>query len=181
MRKFLGEIKHDLSSFRLDGPEVPATDQSAVQAYRIQLTDRLTGHGRLVVPHPASSGRIIDWAAEHRFPIKPYEEPAPPKGQSDARAFAKPKTRPVYGVVDAAVWLTVVEAARQGQVSLITSNITDFADPADPTVPSPDLVKELESAGCNPTRVTIYQRVIDFTKTHIDPIQDAVDRARRPL
>jgi hypothetical protein len=177
MRKVLGEIKHDLSSFGLERPDVPVSDEARVAAYRVALAERLTATNRLVAPHPPGLGRVIDWAAGHSGPIKALQDPPVKKGQRDLRAFMKPETKPIFGVVDGAVWMTVVEAAKRGRVALITSNTRDFADPSEPEAPCAGLAEELRNAGCDPIRVKIYSRVIDFTRDHVAPAADALQRA----
>lgn len=178
MRKVIGAVDHDLSSFRISRPPLPSTDAEGTDTYRQKLTERLTGPGRKVAPHPRDSARIVDWAAQRRAPIVVHEPPSPPKGEPDLRVFAKPKTKPVYGVVDAAIWLTVIEGLRSHHnVALITKNTADFADPADLTRPAPQLAADIEEAGCDAQRVTIYPRVLDFTSDHVEPIRSAVQQA----
>jgi hypothetical protein len=62
--------------------------------------------------------------------------------------------------VDAAVWLTAVEAAQKSpQVVLVSNNHTDFADDENKARPHSTLAKDLEDEGISPTRVEIAARV----------------------
>jgi hypothetical protein len=100
-----------------------------------------------------------------------------PKGQPDLRHFERPKTLPVYGVVDAAIWLTVIEAATQDRVAFITNNTTDFSDAEDKSRACPLLVEDLEAAGSNPEKVEIFLQVFDFNQRFVEPAKEAQDQA----
>jgi hypothetical protein len=168
MARVLGAIKHDLSSFGLGRPAVPSSDEPTRNAYRARLEARLTGTNRKVADHPSDIGKAIDWAAQHRFPVKPKEPEKPPKGEPDLRHFQKQKPTPVTGVVDAAVWLTLIEAARSGQtVALITSNDDDFADPSDKTKLHPRLTEDLRACKLDPTLLTKFRTVREFNNLHV--------------
>lgn len=169
----LGAISHDLTSFGID-VELPARDAAAAAEYRQFLVDGLTGPRRKVVDHPDESGRVIEWAAAHRLPIKAKGETGkPPRGEPDLRHFAKPKPRPIFGVVDAAIWLTVIEAARRARVALITDNSKDFSDRGDTSKPCAQLQEDLEAAGVNPGKVEIFTRPTEFNRRYVKPITEA--------
>jgi hypothetical protein len=168
MNRVLGAIKHDLASFGLPRPQVPDFNAEAVHDYRRRREARLIGTNRTIADHPASIGKAVDWAAQHRFPVKPKELPKPPKGQKDLTHFAKPEPTPVSGVVDAAIWLTVAEAAATGrQVGLITQNTDDFADPSNKAALHPELVAEIQAAGGDPAKVKLYPTVRAFNDRHV--------------
>ncbi|HTD08788.1 MAG TPA: hypothetical protein VK680_07840 [Solirubrobacteraceae bacterium] len=177
MTKVLGEISFDLSSFSIQRPTIPDTAESRAAEYRDGLERRLCGRHRSIAAHPDASGKILDWAAEHRAPIKTPGPPQPKKGERDLSMFAKRETKPIYGVVDAGIWLTVVEAAQQSDVVLITGNRTDFADTDDPSKPHKLLADELDAAGLNPRRVQICQTVQAFNEQHVRPAEDARAKA----
>ena len=177
MTKILGEISHDLTSFALQRPAIPDTAESDIAAYRTRLEDRLTGTHRSIAPHPRSSEKILDWAAEHRVPIKTPGPAQPKKGERDLTMFEKRKTQPIFGVVDAGIWLTVIEGAQGSDVALITNNRSDFAQPDNPNRPHELLAGELEAAGVNPDRVQVYRTVRDFNKQHVTPAADARTKA----
>jgi hypothetical protein len=147
MTKILGEISHDLTSFALQRPAIPDTAESDIAAYRTRLEDRLSGTHRSIAPHPRSSEKILDWAAEHRVPIKTPGPAQPKKGERDLTMFEKRKTQPIFGVVDAGIWLTVIEGAQGSDVALITNNRSDFAQPDNPNRPHELLAGDL----CPPT------------------------------
>jgi hypothetical protein len=173
MKKVLGAIGHDLASFGID-VELPDRDARALATYRDFLVERLTGPRRKVVGHPRESGKVIEWAAAHRLPIKTQEEANPPlRGEPDLRHFAKPKPRPIFGVVDAAIWLTVIEAAQRTRVALITNNSKDFSDPVDASKPCARLGEDLEIVGVNPGKVEILARPTDFNRRYVRPVAEA--------
>lgn len=168
MNRVLGSIKHDLASFDLPRPQVPDFKGDAVDAYRRRLEQRLTGTNRNIADHPASIGKAVDWAAQHRFPVRPKEPPKPPKGEKDLSHFAKPEPTPVTGIVDAAIWLTVAEAAGTGSpVAVITQNTADFADPDDKSELHPQLLAEIKAAGGDPDNAKLYATVRAFNNAHI--------------
>jgi hypothetical protein len=171
MKKVLRAIGHDLNAF---GFRVDLPGSDAQQAYRKLLTEKLTGPHRRIADHPADGAKVISWAAAHRFPIKVHELlPKPRRDEADLRHFAKPKTRPVFGVVDAGIWLTVIEAARQAPVALITDNSGDFSDSDDHHRVGPLFAKELESAGINPDKVEIFKGPTELNERYVDPATDA--------
>jgi hypothetical protein len=177
MTKVLGEISHDLSSFALQRPAIPDTAESDVAEYRARLERRLSGPHRSIAPHPGTSAKILDWAAEHRAPIKTSEPPQPKKGERDLTMFERRKTQPIFGVVDAGIWLTVIEGAQQSDVALITTNRSDFAHRDDASRPHGLLAGELEAVGVNPHRVQIYRTVRTFNDQHLTPAENARTRA----
>jgi len=178
MAKAVGAIKHDLGSFGIQRPLPPSDDEAGIAAYRKRIEDRLAGAHRKIAAHPRDSGKIVSWAAEHRSPIKALQPPQPPKGEPDLRVFQKRETRPIFGVVDAAIWLTVIEAAMQDErVVLITNNRADFADLLDHSKACEGLRAELEAARVNPDRVKIYPTVLAFNEEHVAPTKEAKEHA----
>ena len=168
MAKVLGEIKHDLSSFGINRPDVPSSNAAATAEYRARIEGRLDGPSRIIAQHPPDSGRVVEWAAQHRHPIKAQRPQQPKKGERDLSVFEQRKTAPVFGVVDSAIWLTVIEAARRDEnVVLITTNRKDFGDPADPRRPCAQLREDLQAAGIDPERVAICPSVFDFNQENI--------------
>lgn len=176
IKKILGSVEQELTSFRLQVPDLQAVEDRDVNWYRGSLEARLTGAKRRIVDHPQEVGRVIDWVAMRRYPIRESQPPGVAKGEPDLRHFQKPKTRPVYGVVDAAIWLTVVEAAKQDRVAFITNNSKDFSDPEDRSRPCEQLREDLEAAGMNPEKVEVFPRVIDFNQKFVEPVQEAQER-----
>lgn len=180
MKKVVAAINHDLKSFGLPRPQVGPYDDAAAEAYRRRLEGRLTGPGRRIADHPSNVGKAIEWAAQHRFPVKPREPSKPQKGQPDLSHFENPKPVPVSGVVDAAIWLTVAEASATGEnVALITANSDDFADPRDKSAFHPELVNEIRVSGGHPDRVKRYATVAEFNSAHV--AQSAEEAARQFL
>lgn len=174
MRKVIGLVEFDLGAFGAEKTTLPSADEGAVAAYRQHLEGRLTSHCRRIVEHPQTSSRIVDWAAQRRRPIKVADDPQPTKGEPDYTPFQKPKTKPIFGVVDAAIWLTVIEAARGARsVAFITSNTSDFADKADRCRPCEQLSADLSAARQNPTKVQIFARTGDFNERYVKPLATA--------
>ncbi len=179
VRKAIGAIDHDLYGLGVARPEVQKADDATVRAYRARLETRLQGPGRRIAEHPPDIGLAIDWAARHRHPVKPKPPPPPPKNDQDLEPFRKRKPVPVTGVVDAAIWLTVIQAAGQARhVSLISSNSGDFSDGKDKRRPHPKLVEDLEAAGRNPAKVEIFHDLAQFNARHIEPLEQAIKAAQ---
>ncbi|MDA0167532.1 hypothetical protein OJ998_00420 [Solirubrobacter taibaiensis] len=176
--KVLGEVTNDLSAFRLGRLEVPDHDPAAQSNYREALAARLTAEHRSIADHPSRSGKVVEWAAAHRHPIKPKHPPKPPKSTRDLSAFDKRSTLPVFGVVDAAIWLTVIDAAHHHRsVALVTSNKSDFSDPADATKVHPLLHQDLAAAGINADQVEIWPTVRAFNGRYVAPAEQARNEA----
>jgi hypothetical protein len=181
----LRKLKKDLkkagvatSAFRLPAPEVPSFDEAAVAEYRKQLEQRLVGPRRKIADHPVDVSRVIDWAAQRRHPIKVSDPPQPSKAAEEGMMEPQDGSqKAIKGVVDAAIWLTVIDAARADEVALVTANTSDFADPADNSKLHPLLIADLEADGRDPTRVTRYDRVTDFNERFVAPVQAAQDAA----
>jgi hypothetical protein len=175
LKKDLRKLDYELSSFRLR-PALPAFDAEGVAEYRTALEARLQGPYREIADHPADSQRIIDWAAQRRHPIKPHL--SPPSGKPDGGDGDEGSGgRPVFGVVDAAIWLTVISAAKVDDVALISNNKNDFCDEGDATKPHPLLVADLKAAGCDPGKLSIFPRISDFNDRFVTPVQEAQDAA----
>lgn len=183
MQKLLGLIKRDLGSFGLPIPDVPDPSDAEIANYRAHLEARLTSARRSIAANPAMSELIVTWAAQRRKPIKAAGGTQPKKNEPDPELLArKPKRKPLSGVVDAAIWLTVIEALAAGQrVAFVTDNSGDFADKADKSKPSPVLARDIEDAGLNPANVEIFLTVGDFNHRYITPLQAAQQRAEALL
>jgi hypothetical protein len=181
IRQVLGAIDHDLFGFGLQRPDVPSTDENSVVAYRARLEARLSATGRSIVDYPPNIGRAIEWTAQHRHPVKPKEAPRPPKNEPDLRPFMKPKPTPVTGVVDAAIWLTVLHLVSLGHsVAFVTSNTKDFADSSNKSRVHPRLRRDLEEDGKNPDTVELYASVAAFNDRYVAP-QDAATASAKAL
>jgi hypothetical protein len=177
VQKVLGSVEKELSAHGLTAPEMPPVTPEAVTEYRSGLERRLTGRRRRVADHPRASGRIVDWVAARRRPIKASTPESVSKREKDLRHFVKSPPLPVYGVVDAAIWLTVIEAAAVDTVVLVSDNRTDFSDPEDQSRPCEALRSDLDEAGVNPDNVTILPSVFAFNERFVEPAKEAQDRA----
>ena len=177
VQKVLASIENELSAYGLAAPELPSAAPESVTEYRTQLEARLTGRHRRVVDHPRASGKIVDWVATRRRPIRASTPASVKKVEKDLRHFLKLPPLPVYGVVDAAIWLTVIEAAAADRVVLITDNSNDFSERKDIEKPCEALRKDLDEAGVNPDKVTILPSVFEFNRRFVEPVQEAQDRA----
>ena len=165
LERDLKKLDYELSSFRLR-PELPSFDSAGVAAYRGDLQSRLGGTNRRIAPYATDGSRVIEWAAQRRHPVKAAGDP-----ETDSKSL------PLHGVLDAAIWLTVIEAAAKDEVALITQNRLDFADAEDPSKPHPQLQRDLQAVGINPDRVQIYDRVNDFNERFVVPVRAAQEAA----
>jgi hypothetical protein len=182
MQKVLGIIKRDLGSFGLPIPSVPDPSDAEIAQYRAQLEARLTGAYRSIAGNPVKSERIVTWAAQRRKPITAAGGTQPNKNEPDPAFDKKPKTLPLFGVVDAAIWLTVIEAIAAGKrVAFITSNSADFADKADKSKPSLAFATDIQDAGLNPAKLEIFPSAAAFNDRYIKPLHVAQQRAEEFL
>ncbi len=150
VRKAVKQHGHDLAALGLSRPEVPADVEAEARAYRPRLEARLQGDGRQIGEQPSSAGKALTWAAQRRKPVKPDGT----------------------GVSDAAIWLTVVEAARLDDVVFVTNNHLDFAEEDDKARPHPVLRADLDEEGI-PDRVALIPRVLDFNEGYIAASREA--------
>jgi hypothetical protein len=157
LRRKLRGHRHDVRAFGWRLPELPEDVETEAMAYRSTLTVRLRGRGRQIAAHPASIGKAVDWVAQRRKPAK-----------SDGR-----------GAVDAAIWLTVLEAAAQGsEVVLVSANTEDFADPADKGQLHGVLLADLDEQGIPRDRVRLMPRVLEVNKEYVEPSLEATEEAQ---
>jgi hypothetical protein len=178
LKKDLKNTRVAANAFRLPGVELPSFDDAAVAEYRAQLEQRLNGPHRKIADHPAGVSRVIDWAAQRRHPIKISD--APQRSDAAQPVTAEPQDgsgKAIKGVVDAAIWLTVIEAAGSDEVALVTANTSDFADPADSSRLHPLLIADLEADGRDPATVTLHDKVTTFNERFVAPVQAAQDDA----
>ena len=178
----LGSVKRDLPAFALQAPELPEGGEDGAAGYRQQMEERLNAARRRIAPHPADVGCLVDWAAGRRRPIRAAGAPKPRPDEPDLRQFQQSKTAPLYGVVDAAIWLTVIEATRRARrVTLISSNSKDFCDSQDPERPCELLREDLEAAGVNPDRVEVLVDPFAFNRKYVEALAEVKDAAEALL
>lgn len=180
-------LSYELRSLGFPVPAFPEDLEKASADYRETLMARLTGPHRTVAAHPASSGLIIDWVAQRRHPIKPRASDVA-IGQNDPTTSEQTEKRrrksvPVDGVVDAGIWLTLIELAQQqrGEIVLVSRNTSDFADPADKTRLHPFLIADLQDAQVNPSRIQLQPTVAAFNEKHVAPSAEAEAAAQTLL
>jgi hypothetical protein len=160
LRRKLRGHRHDVRAFGWDLPDLPKDIETEAIAYRPSLLGNLRRKGVRIADHPASVHRAIDWVAQRRKPVK-----------SDGR-----------GAVDAAVWLTVLEAAETGsEVVLVSNNTTDFADPLDSKELHEILLADLDQLNVARDKVRLLPRVLDVNREIVEPSLAAVEEANHLL
>jgi hypothetical protein len=174
--KVYSKIKRDLRALQLGQLEIPARPFELQAEYERELRARFSGPGLRVAEHPPTIGKAFDWIARRRHPIKEAGTQQPVS--QDSPPLRAPESSPVFGAVDAAVWLTVIETARTNRVALITANTNDFAAPEDPTALHPLLVADLESAGVNPDKVVRFDTVAAFNNRYVRTVAENLEAAR---
>jgi hypothetical protein len=160
LRRKLRGHRHDVRAFGWDLPDLPKDIETEAIAYRPTLLGNLRRKGVRIADHPASVHRAIDWVAQRRKPVK-----------SDGR-----------GAVDAAIWLTVLEAAETGsEVVLVSNNTTDFADPLDNKELHEILLADLDRLNVARDKVRLLPRVLDVNREIVEPSPAAVEEANHLL
>ena len=147
-RKALRSNRYDSRAFGWELPDLPENIEAETFAYRPALVGRLKGKGRKIAPHPSSIELAVEWVAQRR----------------------KPANESGRGAVDAAVWLTVLEAAETTtDVVLVTQNSKDFSDPAEPSRVHEMLAGDLEKRDISSDRVSIAPNVLEVNRAHVEP------------
>lgn len=131
------------------GPEPPriADGEQPAAFYRARLSDGLNRGAIKLVGPPRRAGVIAEWVAQRRHPI--------PKNGA--------------GTIDAQIWLTAIEAAKEDQCVLIANNPRDFADPDNHSELHPTLKGDLAEVGLDEDAVVICPTIRDFLQLHVEP------------
>lgn len=164
LRKALKEInlsigKQQRELTRLGEPPVPLHEvpsrQDAEATYAERLRERLDHDGVTVAESPPIDDAIA-WYVSRRKPFKETGE----------------------GLADVVVWLTVLQYAGEAHdVVLLSANVHDFGDGADPAGLAEPLRKDLRSRGIPDDRV----RLVTDASTLIEETTDPTAAARRIL
>jgi predicted nucleic acid-binding protein len=139
----IGGRRRELRRLDIEIPPPLVRDEDRVGGYRAALEARLKAEGTEVLPVPTDLAPAVTWAVMRRKPFKQSGE----------------------GFPDAAIWLSILELARDRKPEQIVfvSEDGDFAvSRKRPGELAPDLAKDLVSRGCEADQVRLVPGIGHF-------------------
>jgi rRNA-processing protein FCF1 len=117
-----------------------------VARYERTLAERLSEAGTRVLPLPdVDHDLVVDRAVAGRRPFKGHDS----------------------GYRDTLIWLTLLEAARDDEVVLLSANVDDFGIKGQPEVLHEDLAGDLRDAGLPEERIRLIGSTERFIALHV--------------
>jgi hypothetical protein len=170
----LKKAQAELTTLGLEKSLNLEVDPDALEQYEPSVRSRFERAGATIAAHPRAAATIIEWAARRRRPIRESVTAGEAPEGAASSLGRKPKSQALHGVVDAAIWLTVLEAAAVDSVAFVTSNKKDFCAEGSSTQLHPDLVADVPD---DANAITIFPGLTQLRETHIGGYTDVV----RPL
>jgi len=149
----------ELRSLGLTIPEVSETPLVSTADYASRLRRRMLDYRVRISATPHALSPFLAWSVAKRRPFK----------KSGA------------GLPDAVIWASVLHEARDVPVILVTDNVSDFGDPADPTRVHEDLRQDLVSHALPANRVRIVRDMQTLLIEVVRPVSLPDARAERLL
>lgn len=156
----IGKHSTELRALQLEVPSAPEVDHaSATAAYAEEIRERFSGDGARIAEMPDLRPAAA-WAVHRRKPFKPSGE----------------------GLQDAAVWLTVLDAAPATElVLLVSANTKDFGDGGETPGLAEDLQQGLRELDLPADRVRLVSDLRRLVEEVVEPAAEADARAARLL